>query len=246
MSPESAGLAKKMGYSNIRVMLQGVPGWKKAGQQVVASDQHVNNGNLILVDLRPEAEAAKAHIKGAVNIPFDELEDARADFPLKAPVVVYGGEQAEVAAAVKMIKSWGLKTVSLVDGGLEGYVARGNSLAAGEMPIEVSWVRKLGKGEVAVDEFLQVSKGLIADKMILDVRTAEETAAGKYANALCIPLDNLEKQLSTLPPAKEFLVHCSTGARAEMAFDLLKKKGIKSRFLVADLQCTGIDNCTVD
>ena len=66
-----------------------------------------------------------------------------------------------------------------------------------------------------------------------------------FPKAVLIPLDNLEGRLAELPKDKEILVHCSTGARAEMAHSVLQKAGYKSRFLVADVTCKG-NVCTAD
>lgn len=245
LSPASAAAAKKMGYSDIKVMLKGAPGWKKAGQALVASDSFVEKGNIILLDVRPEADAAAGHIERAVNIPFAKLAEAESDFPPKAPVVVYGNGD-EAGKAVKMISKWGLKTVALIDGGLQGYVARGHQLANGKPESEISWIRQLGKGEVSADEFLKAAEGGGANTVILDVRTPDETASGKFASAMTIPLDALEARISELPKDKEILVYCSTGARAEMGHQLLAKSGFKSRFLVADVACEGVGSCSVE
>ena len=241
MSTKSAGLAKKMGYSNIKVMLKGVPGWKKSGQQLVASDGFVNKGNIVLVDLRAPEAVAKGHIARAVNIPFDELEDAEDDFPRKAPIVLYGGKAKQ---AYKMIAKWGMKGVALLDGGLEGYISRGNSLTTGSAATDITWVRKLGKGEVGVDEFMAAANSDNVSQMILDVRTNDEVGEGIFGNSISIPLDDLEARFGELDKGKEYLVHCSTGARAEMANASLKKANFKSRFLVADVSCDG--TCTAD
>jgi rhodanese-related sulfurtransferase len=236
MSPESAGLAKKLGYTNVKVMLKGVPAWKKLKQKVVASDDFINTGNIILVDLRSPGDAAQSHIPRAVNIPFEELEDAEDDFPLKAPVVVYGSGDAP-QKAYEMIAGWGLKTVALIESGLEGYKARGNTLVSDQLIEEIAWVRQLGKGEVSLEEFMSVPEGRSDNMIILDVRGADETASGTFAPALALPLDTLEAKISDLPKDKELLIHCSTGARAEMAHDLLQKQGFRTRFLVADVTC---------
>lgn len=241
MSTKSAGLAKKLGYTNIRVMLKGVPGWKKAGQTVVASDAFINKGNIILVDLRSEKEAAAGHIARAVNIIYEDLEDFRDDFSPQAPVVVYGDNEEE---AYKQIAKWGVKGVSLIEGGLKGYQARGGVLVPGKPGVAIEWVRELAKGEVGTEEFVQVAEGGSSTQVVLDVRGPEETAAGHFLKAVNIPLDNLEARLGELPKDKEILVHCSTGARAEMAHSVLQKAGYKSRFLVADVACDGT-NCTV-
>lgn len=243
LSPASAATAQKMGYTDIRVMLKGLPGWKKAGQMVVASDGFIEKGNIILLDVRPEAEVANGHIPRAVNIPLAGLADAEADFPVKAPVVVYGSGD-EAGQAYKMLSKWGLKTVALVEGGLEGYVSRGHQLTKDKAESEITWVRQLGKTEVAAAEFLEAAKSGAA--VILDVRTTDETASGKFESALTIPLDSLEAKIAELPKDKEILVHCSTGARAEMAQQLLTKNGLKARFLMADVTCESVGSCTVE
>lgn len=245
LSSASAKAAKEMGYSNIKVMLKGAPGWKKAGKVLVASDSFVTKGNIILVDLRNEEEAKVAHIDRAVNIPFASLAEAEAEIPPKAPVVLYGKPE-EVAKAAKMITAWGIKSVSMVEGGLEGYAARNHQLATGPMATDIEWVRQLGKDEVGAEEFMAVADGKTTNALILDVRTADEAAEGSFAQALTIPLDTLEARIGELPKDKEILIHCSTGARAEMAQQLLAKQGIKSRFLVADVACDGPGKCSVD
>ena len=234
MSTKSAGLAAKMGYTNIKVMLKGAPGWKKTGNMLVASDSFVKEGNIILVDVRDPAAVEQGHIARAVNIPLAELDDAEMDFPVSsaAPIVIYGEKATE---AVKTIKGWQVKykVVSLVNGDLEGWQARGNQLANGPAGDEINWVRKLGKGEVSVADF----KKAIEDdsKIILDVRGTEEVTVGKFPKAVNIPLDQLETRMSELPKDKEILIHCSTGARAEMAHTALTKEKYNCKYLVANV-----------
>ena len=242
MSPKAAGLAAKMGYTNVKVYLQGDPGWAKEGKPLVSTDNYVKTGNIVLVDLRSADEAQKGHIQGAVNIPMAKLASSEEAFPAKksAPIVFYGnGADAEKAAA--MANEWGYKTVSTVDGGLESFVARGNKLTTGPAASEIKWVRKLGKDEVPLAEFMKAMEGAAA-QIVLDVRTKEEVASGLFKNAIHIPLDELGKRIAELPKDKELLVHCTTGARAQMAMGTLGKAGIKARFLVADVECEG-GNC---
>ena len=242
MSTKSAGLAKKLGYKNIKVMLAGAPGWKKTGNQLFASDSFVQKGNIILVDLRPESESALGHIARSVNIPYDELDDFRDDFDPKAPVVLYGDHQKD---AYKKLVSWKLKGVALISGGLHGYQERGGQLVSGAPETDIEWLRKLGKGEVDKKTFLKAAEEGSTSQVVLDIRGAAETTEGKFANAINIPLDNLEARMTELPKDKEILIHCSTGDRAEMAHALLQKAGYKTRFLIADVSCKG-NVCTVE
>lgn len=245
LSPASAATAKKMGYTNIKVLLKGVPGWKKAGQTLVASDSFIEKGNIVLVDVRTEAESAAGHIPRAVNIPLADLAASESDFPVKAPVVVYGNGD-DAIKAYKMIGKWGLKTVALVEGGLEGYVARGHQVVSGTPETEISWTRILGKGEIGLDAFRKAAEAGGKNVIILDVRTPEEIAGGKLTGAVTIPLDLLEAKIGELPKDKEIITYCSTGARAEMAYQVLVKNGYKSQFLVADVACEGDGNCSIE
>jgi len=239
MSPKSAGLAAKMGYTNIKVMLKGVPGWKKSGQMVNASTDFIQKGNIVLVDLRSKKEAMSGHIPKAVSIPLANLADEEEEFPsmkAQAPIVLYG-TLADVKKGAKTIKGWGYKSISIVNGGFAGWQSAGNPIESGKIGSEISWQYKPGKGEVGINEFKKALAGKFTDKVILDVRGAEETSTGMFANAINIPLDEIEKRINEVPKDKELLVHCSTGARADMAVQSLKKAGLKARFLVANIDC---------
>jgi rhodanese-related sulfurtransferase len=77
-------------------------------------------------------------------------------------------------------------------------------------------------------------KGLVT---VLDVRPAEEFAAGHLPGALNIPIHELEKRLSELPKRKEIVAYCR-GPYCLMSYDavqLLRTKGLKARRLEAGL-----------
>ena len=245
MSTEAAGLAVKMGYTNVRVMLQGDPGWKKAGYRLFASEKQVKSGNIVLVDLRSKAEYAAGHIPRAYSIPLAELASRENDFPNlgKAPVVVYGSNIAEADKAVATLNKWGAKKAAIWFGGIDDWKSRGNKLTTDASPNKITWKRELGKGEVPVADFVKASEGGTS-QIILDVRTKDEVKDGMFKNSVHIPLDELEKRVGELPKDKELLVHCTTGARAEMAWKALGKAGLKSRFVMADVECEK-GKCTI-
>ena len=239
MSTKNAGLAKKMGYKNIKVMLKGVPGWKKNKGHVVASDKFVKSGNIILIDTRTQAEYEAGHVARAINIPLAAFTyDLNDEFPRSksAPIVVYGNG-SDSKKAYNVIKKMRRKTGSIMASSLEDWVAKGNKLVTGPSSREIVWVRKLEKGEIALKEFNQIAKNSPADKLILDVRTNEEVEDGVYKNAKSIPLDEVGARLEELPKDKEIIIHCTTGSRAEMAHLELKRAGFKSRYLVAIVEC---------
>ena len=66
-----------------------------------------------------------------------------------------------------------------------------------------------------------------AGLVILDVRSAEEFAAGHVPGAINVPHDALEGRLSSLPELqdRDVVVYCRSGRRAALALDVLKRHG---------------------
>jgi rhodanese-related sulfurtransferase len=84
---------------------------------------------------------------------------------------------------------------------------------------------------VAPAELMErAKKGLVT---VLDVRPAEEYAAGHLPGAINVPVDRLESQLAKLPRRKEIVAYCR-GPYCLMSFEAvaaLRKRGLKARRL---------------
>lgn len=76
-----------------------------------------------------------------------------------------------------------------------------------------------------------------ADLLVLDVRPAEEYAAGHVPGALSIPVAELKRRLKELPKNKEIVAYCrgSFCAFAPEAARYLDRKGYRTRVLDAGL-----------
>jgi rhodanese-related sulfurtransferase/biotin operon repressor len=86
----------------------------------------------------------------------------------------------------------------------------------------------------AEDLLERVRKGLVT---VLDVRPAEEYAAGHLPGAVNIPVNALGKRLRELPKRLEVVAYCR-GPYCLMSYDavaMLRKKGLKARRLEAGL-----------
>ena len=236
MSTASAGLAKKFGYTNIRVYLDGEPAWSKAGQPTYSTNEFIKNGNVVVVDTRPSHKAVAGRIKGAYSVPFDTLEHALNDVPRNAPLVLYGDK--EVLEAVVIVRDQEFNFVSLVEGGYAGWVKSGGELEKGPIfNTEIKWVRKLGMGEVSVADVRKAVNGEEKNTVIVDARTKEEVAElGIFKNTINIPLDEIPARMNELPKDKKIYVHCSTGARADMAYSELVKHGYNVKFLLLNIK----------
>ncbi len=76
----------------------------------------------------------------------------------------------------------------------------------------------------------RVKKGLVT---VLDVRPAEEYAAGHLPGAINVPMDRLENYLSKLPKRKQVVAYCR-GPYCLMSFEAvekLRKRGFKAKRL---------------
>lgn len=66
------------------------------------------------------------------------------------------------------------------------------------------------------------------DLILLDVRTAEETAAGMVENAVHIPVDELRQRLEELDKTKTIAVYCAVGLRGYVACRILQQNGFRA------------------
>jgi len=237
MSPFSAREAVKLGYTNVKVLSSGLPGWKKSKGLVVLPANGLKkmiheDSSYVLIDLRSKEAATAGHIKGAVSIPEADLAAAKDKFPKdkSAPVILYSDDQAS-AKAFASVRGWGYKNATVLNGGAKAWDGK---FFPGETASEIVYVKKLKPGEITIDEFKQIATAKPADKVILDVR--DSGAAGTIPGAVNIPQSELAGRLAELPKDKEIIIHCNTGILANMALNTLKDNGYKARYVDAVVQ----------
>lgn len=64
--------------------------------------------------------------------------------------------------------------------------------------------------------------------LLLDVRTAEEFAAGHVPDAINIPVDELRPRLPELPQDREIVTYCQVGQRGYLATRILLQSGLNA------------------
>ncbi len=239
LSPASATIAVKAGYTDVRLYPEGEPKWVKVDNATEASLAFVKSGNIVLVDLRSPEKAAAGYIPRAVNIPAAKLEASANQFPdfKGAPVVFYSDSKEEMSNALSLAREWGYGEAVLFPGGVKAWQAAGNQLATGPAPTKISYVRKLGEGELSINDFNLAA--VDGKHVIVDARTPEEFAAGHFLNAVNIPAEEMEARYKELPAGKPPIVHCATGTRAELAWDVLKEKGVKAMYVKSNIDFSG-------
>ena len=238
MSPKSASLAKKWGWNNAKVYIEGMPAWKKGGHHPVSTPDYVRTANIVLIDLRAPAAVTAGHIPRAVGIPAGKLAGANDSFPesLTAPIVFYSDNIEESIKAVETARKWRYKKVSLLEfPGVLEWQKKGYDIKTGPAAKEIVYVRKLEPGQISIANFEAALKTRAIT--VIDVRGPSEYAAGHFPGAINISLDELPAKMDDISPDKFVVVHCRTGVRGEMAYLLLKEKGLDVKYLKAGCKC---------
>ncbi|MFH0957252.1 MAG: rhodanese-like domain-containing protein [Pseudomonadota bacterium] len=245
LSPLAARKAEKLGFKNVKVYHAGLPDWKKAGNIVVSNIAGIEELNklempYILLDMRSPDEISKGHIPNAVAVPKEGMESIKAQFPTYkgAPIILYdqSGVSESTKAAYKEVAGWDYKQLSILSGGFQGWQTAGKTVATGPAETKITYVRKLFPGEIELGAFKAELGKPSVNTVILDVRMPSEVQDGMLPNTRQLPLDELEAKLSEIPKDKLILVHCATGARAEMAYTVLKNAGYNVKYLRAKLE----------
>jgi rhodanese-related sulfurtransferase len=143
LSNDSALKATKLGYTNVKVVPDGYPGWVKAygpgptagvaaasakapvieagkesGSIAVSSFERIYReapDSVYLIDVREPSEFASGTFKGAINMPINSLEKNLSKLPTDKPIIFFCGAGARSGEAHDMVKLYRpeLKTVFL-------------------------------------------------------------------------------------------------------------------------------------
>lgn len=236
MSPFSAREAVKLGYTNVKVLSSGLPGWKKSKGVFVMPANGLKkmiheDTSYVLIDLRSKKAATAGHIKGAVSIPEADLAAAKDKFPKdkSAPVILYNDDQAS-AKTFALVRGWGYKNASVLSVGAKAW---DGMFFPGDPGSKIDYVKKLKPGEITIAEFKKAAASKMTDKVVLDVR---DSGMSTIPGAINIPQAELAGRLAELPKDKEIIIHCNTGILASMALKTLQDNGYKARYVDAVVQ----------
>jgi hydroxyacylglutathione hydrolase len=163
--------------------------------------------NTAVLDLRASRhEFARAHLRGAIHAPMagGKLTAAAGSFlPETARILLVVEDEATLPDAVRQLVRIGLDKVA-------GWTS------AAEAHAEPSLTASLQRIEAA---------DLPADAAVLDVRGADEFAAGHLRGATNIAYTRLAAHLDELPAGRPLHVHCAGGLRAAIASSFLAARG---------------------
>ena len=78
------------------------------------------------------------------------------------------------------------------------------------------------EGTIDIATFEKIMKEDPDSIMLIDVRDADEYAAGHFKTAVNMPTEELEANVASLPSDKPIVFVCSTGARSGEAYYMLQ------------------------
>jgi len=267
-SPKVAGMLKAKGFTDVKLYQAGEPEWKKKNYVEVATayvSGAVKKGKAVIIDARPAKMFAKSTIPGAIAIPDTKIAKFYPqvkDMDKKTEMITFcGGYHCGKSHKVaKFLMKEGFKNVKVYAGGLPAWKKAGKPLAGKAAKKAVKKMAKKasttagikkGEDEGTVDgEWFKANYKNIPNLQIVDVRSADEHAAGAMAGAINIEAESMDAKafVAKLPKDKIVVFHCASGGRAMEAADKAKEGGAdmsKTFYFDANLDCEG-SKCNIE
>ena len=168
---------------------------------------------VFVLDVRPTADFAAAHIPGSVNIALSGQFASWAGtiVGLSARPVLVADTPEQYAEARLRLARVGIEDQrGFLQGGLAAWRQAGFELA--KLP------------QMTADELSERRHG--HHIQVLDVRREGEWQAGHIEGAAWFPLDNFKVSAPEIDPSAPLAVHCQSGYRSMIACSLLRRAGI--------------------
>lgn len=198
----------KNGYDNIsEVMKRGLRSLKPDEFEATANELDV-----LMLDTRNADVFRKGFVPNSINIGLDGqfapwvgalIPDVKQQILL---ITEPGKEEETVMRLARVGYDF---VVGYLDGGIEAWKKSSRELDSID--------------RINAEEF--ESKVNLSEDLIVDVRKPGEFEAEHLENAISIPLDFINEQLSSFPKNKHFYMHCAGGYRSMIAASILKARG---------------------
>jgi rhodanese-related sulfurtransferase len=250
LSPQSAEIAMKNGFDQVKVWYEGEPAWTKAGNYLEVElpyiEKLVTKGGtepFLLVDSRPALKYNQSFIPKAVSLPKAEFDLKKGLLPAdkSLPVIFYcGGYKCKLShESADLAVKLGYTKVAVFAAGEPAWKDAGLAMWGNEASGVVA-KPKIDEGglpeSITADEF----KKLVGESkvQVVDVRSKEDFAAGHLAGAIHIFDEDFifkaKESVAKLPTEGRVVLHCSTGGRAGGAYyailgesDYVNKKNLQ-------------------
>ncbi len=191
-----------------------------AALSVEAVTQH--QAKSLVVDVRPAADFARAHIPGAVNIPLSPTFSTWAGWvlpPATPLILVLPDPEKRAEACTHLIRVGYDDITGFLDGGMEAWQSQGKNVS--ELPTQT------------VEDLRETLDQDPASLTVLDVRSTGEWNQGHIDSATHCQLGTVEDPTSKLSDDKPVAIICGSGYRSSIAASLALRSGRKNVINVA-------------
>ena len=193
------------------------------GQVVKSDPYHISASDAyyllyVLIDVRTVEEFEAHHFFGAINLPLDKLSDALSELPHEAFVILYDADGGIVEEAALTLKNDGFAFVHTLLGGIDEWVYQyglKNILSGSGMYIlpprdDIDTTDRLNTELLPSDlDYLFY--------LNIDVRSADEYAAGHIIGSINIPFEELESWTDVLPTDSLLITYDQDGTLGDEA-----------------------------
>jgi hydroxyacylglutathione hydrolase len=165
----------------------------------------------VLLDIRPAAEFAAGHVRGAISIPMIKAFTTWAGWLIDydTPITLMAPDAATAESARTALASIGLDDV-------RGWFGPGAlQAAAGREGLVTSH-----RGDIAEAEAM-----IAAGRTVVDLRELNEWEGGHIPDAVHHPLGTVQESLDDLPRDTPLAVHCQAGTRSGIGTSVLESMG---------------------
>lgn len=185
----------------------------------------------IILDVRHESDFIKAHIPGSI---FIGLSGAFAPWvgalikDVNQPLLLVVPEEKETEAITRLARVGFDRVLGFLEGGIEEWIDKGYETDS--------------LNSVSPEEFEADFKS--GTKIIIDARKPGEYNSGHIENALNVPLDFVNEQITEIPENESFYIHCAGGYRSVIMASILKARGYHNMINI-EKGFAGIKNTSV-
>ena len=204
--PKYFAVMKHLNKVNRPLLIQ-VPILPKLNQTTF---QKAIDNNLLIIDTRNKAEAAKGHIPNSLHI-----ENSKTLSTWIGSLVDYQ-QQLVLITEEKDTEDLTRKLMRIGMDNIYGFVTDLDKMT---VPLEKSELVSIEELKKHLDK---------KNVQIIDVRTADEYNNGHIRGAENIVLTSLENSLDKIDKDKSVIVYCQSGVRAAMATSILNRNGFKN------------------
>ena len=243
LSVDSAAIFKQLGYTDVWVYRNGVPGWNQKAQPLLAEAAFIQKGNLVLIDTAPGKDSIAVASNKMLQLSMADLKGdkghgALANLSKNAPIVVLDrGDMSQVNDVLEDLREQDFRRLAYFP-----ISAWKGAMAAAPALTTLTWAPIYGPGQVSPKDF---EAAVAANKFILDVRPAADFARGHFKGAVNLPIEEMEKDFAKVPKDVPVFVNCATGAKSQKTYDILGRKGYTNvSYLDAEIACKG-EACSI-